>query len=337
MNVLITGGAGQIAYALIPIILSGQIFGVKQTINLKLLDIESSIERLHGVKMEIEDSNFTCTGSLTITSNIETAFTDINLAILLGGFPRSKDMSRNDLISKNFNIFKQHGEALNKYSSSDVKVLVVANPANTNCWTANYFAPRIPSDNFTSLSYLDQERLRFLLQDKYNIPPLDIKNIVIWGNHSDTMVPDISYLGDTTEISANLPTHNSDVNGVKSSVHDKRLNLDDHDIKYIQDRGKNIISKRGLSSALSAASAIQKHLQAWYHGSNDEIISFGVYNKQCAFGFPSDLVISLPVKTYPNFKICIQDNLHIQNHVRKLIMLSIEELQNEYKEIYLSL
>ena len=304
MNVLITGGAGQITYAFIPLLLSGQVFGLNVKINLILLDIEPCIERLTGVKFEIEDSNFNCLGDLTITSDIKTAFTNIDLAICLGGFPRSKDMDRNDLISKNFMIFKQHGEALNKYSSTNVKVLVVANPANTNCWIINHFAPNIPSENFTSLSYLDQERLSCLLQNKYSKSSSDIKNIVIWGNHSDTMVPDTTYYDDT-------------------------IQLDTDDIHYIRNRGSNVIQKRGFSSALSAANAIQKHLHIWYFGSDNETVSFGVYNKSGCFKFPTNLVISLPVKISPGFNICIQNDLHIRPNIREMVNESIVDLQKE--------
>ena len=302
MKILVTGGAGQIAYSLIPLLLSGFIFG-NIKIDLILLDIDPCMEKLQGVEMEIQDSNFEYLNSLIITTDLSTAFSNIDLAILLGGFPRLPGMERKDLLEKNFNIFKKQGEALNSYANKNVKVLVVANPVNTNCWIANKYSPNIPSENFTSYSYLDQERFAYLLQKKYNKCHESIKNIIIWGNHSSTMVPDVSN-------------------------YDSKLNLDESDISTIQNRGAAVISKRKLSSAMSAANGIGKHLQKWYNGSNDEIVSFGVYNSNF-YNFPEDMFISMPVKTNKNFKYSVIDNLQISEKTRRLIEISIKELQEE--------
>lgn len=301
MKILITGGAGQIAYSLIPLLLTTNIFDKK--IDLILLDIEPCMEKLEGVKMELEDSNFEYLNSLIITSDLKTAFSDIDLAILLGGFPRLPGMERKDLLEKNFEIFKIQGTALNDYAKPNVKVLVVANPVNTNCWITNKFSPNIPSENFTSYSYLDQERLAYLLQNKYNQRYEDIKNIIIWGNHSSTMVPDVS-------------NYNSEIK------------LDDNDISTIQNRGASVIEKRKLSSAMSAANGIIKHITKWFHGSNDETISFGVYNMN-SYKFPEDMFISMPVKTYENFNYSIVNDLEIDSKTRILIDISIKELKEE--------
>lgn len=301
MKVLITGGAGQIAYSLIPLLLSSNIFDTK--IDLILLDIEPCMEKLEGVKMELEDSNFEYLNSLIITSDLRTAFSDIDLAVLLGGFPRLPGMERKDLLEKNFEIFKIQGTALNDYAKPSVKVLVVANPVNTNCWITNKFSPNIPSENFTSYSYLDQERLAYLLQNKYNQRYEDIKNIIIWGNHSSTMVPDVS-------------NYNSEIK------------LDNNDISTIQNRGASVIEKRKLSSAMSAANGIIKHITKWFHGSDDEILSFGVYNTN-SYKFPEDMFISMPVKTYENFKYHLIDDVEIDNKTRTLIEISIKELKEE--------
>tara|TARA_B100001063_G_C16667400_1_gene504374 strand:+ start:144 stop:1073 length:930 start_codon:yes stop_codon:yes gene_type:complete len=301
MKILITGGAGQIAYSLIPLLLSRNIFNTK--IDLILLDIEPCMEKLEGVKMELEDSNFEYLNSLIITSDLKTAFSNIDMAILLGGFPRLPGMERKDLLEKNFEIFKIQGDALNNYAKPNVKVLVVANPVNTNCWITNKFSPNIPSENFTSYSYLDQERLAYLLQNKYNQDYENIKNIVIWGNHSSTMVPDVSN-------------------------YNNELKLNEDDIFTIQNRGASVIEKRKLSSAMSAANGIIKHITKWFHGSNDEIISFGVYNTN-SYKFPEDMFISMPVKTYDNFNYSIVNNLQIDNSTRKLIEISIKELKDE--------
>lgn len=304
MRVLITGGAGQITYALIPLLLSGDIFG-DNMIDLNLLDIEFSTDKLEGVKMEIDDSNFTNLNNIITTTDVKTAFKNVDVAILLGGFPRKKGMLRKDLLEKNFMIFKEHGMALEKYASKDVKVLVVANPANTNCWIADKFSPSIPSKNFTCLTYLDQERLRNLISKKYKISYNDIKNVIIWGNHSNTQVPDISY------------------------INQENIELTDDDIKKIQTRGALVIEKRGMSSALSAAHAIKNHLRDWFNGTN-ELVSFGV--KSCGeFNIPKDIFISLPVTT-TKFNYKIQDNLQINSKVEQLLAISIKELEEE-KEI----
>lgn len=301
MKILITGGAGQIAYSLIPLLLTNNIFDKK--IDLILLDIEPCMEKLEGVKMELEDSNFEYLNSLIITSDLKTAFSDIDLAILLGGFPRLPGMERKDLLEKNFEIFKIQGTALNDYAKPNVKVLVVANPVNTNCWITNKFSPNIPSENFTSYSYLDQERLAYLLQNKYNQRYENIKNIIIWGNHSSTMVPDVSN-------------------------YDNEIKLDDNDISTIQNRGASVIENRKLSSAMSAANGIIKHITKWFHGSDDEIISFGVYNTN-SYKFPEDMFISMPVKTYEKFNYSIINNLQVDNKTRTLIEISIKELKEE--------
>lgn len=304
MRVLITGGAGQITYSLIPLLLSGQVFGSNVQIDLHLLDIIPCMDKLEGIKMEIEDSNFTNCNSVLITTNVQKAFANIDVTILLGGFPRKQGMERKDLLMKNFSIFKEHGMALNEYASKNTKILVVANPANTNCLIAKHYAPNIPSENFTSLSYLDQERLGFLLQSKYSMPKNDIKNIIIWGNHSPTMVPDISLCASSVK-------------------------LTDSDISYVQERGKEVIMKKGSSSAFSAGEAIKKHLSTWYFGSDDKIVSFGIFNKNNSYEFPNDLVISSPVITSYPFHIKPVQNIHINNDTNELINLSITELKEE--------
>jgi malate dehydrogenase len=308
MKVLITGGAGQITYSLIPLLLSGQVFGPDNFIDLHLLDIELCKNKLEGIKMEIEDSNFTNLNSILTTTDVKKAFTNIDVAVLLGGFPRKHRMERKDLLTKNFSIFKEHGIALNEYSSKHTKVLVVANPANTNCLIAKHFASNIPYENFTSLSYLDQERLGFLLQSKYSVPKNDIKDLIIWGNHSNTLVPDISLCTISVK-------------------------LTDNDISYVQERGKEVIMKKESSSAFSAAEAIKKHLSMWYFGSNNKIVSFGIFNKNNSYTFPKNLVISSPVKTSYPFIITPVNDLHITNKVNVLLNVSIKELDDEFQII----
>jgi malate dehydrogenase len=313
MKVLVTGGAGQIAYSLIPLLLSGQVFGTNKKITLKLLDIEPCFERLQGVEMEIHDSNFPCLEELVITTELQTAFHDIDIAILLGGFPRLPNMERKDLLAKNFTIFRAHGQALEKYAKPSTRVLVIANPANTNCWIANVHAPSIPPSHFTSLSFLDQERLVHLLKSKYAATQEQTQNALIWGNHSSTMVADASQTP-------------------------QQLRLEEKDKTYIQQRGADVIQKRGSSSAMSAANAIQNHLKTWCSSGEDaSMVSFGVYNEEGHYGFAKDLFISLPVVITRPLEYRVVSNLELGLEEKAAIQSSIQELVEEREEVKLLL
>ena len=314
MKVLITGGAGMIAYSLIPLLLSGLIFG-DEMIDLNLLDIDFAKNRLEAVKMEIEDSNFPKLNSLIATTKIEVAFKNIDVAIFLGGFPRKQGMERKDLLLKNFEIFKSNGIALEMYAKKTVRVLVVANPANTNCLICDHYSPSIPSKNFTCLSYLDQERLTGLVSRKLNVKPKNISNLIIWGNHSSSMVPDTNNLLVNTSIV--LPNSEKCV-------------LDNDEINLVKNRGSSVIKKRGLSSAMSAANAIMKHMKVWFNGSNDKIVSFGIktYNN---YNLKNNLFVSLPVTT-EKFKFNVVENLNVSNIINE-IKNSVTELENEYNMI----
>ena len=314
MKVLITGGAGMIAYSLIPLLLSGLIFG-DEMIDLNLLDIDFAKNRLEAVKMAIEDSNFPKLNSLIATTKIEVAFKNIDVAIFLGGFPRKQGMERKDLLLKNFEIFKSNGIALEIYAKKTVRVLVVANPANTNCLICDHYSPSIPSKNFTCLSYLDQERLTGLVSRKLNIKPKNISNLIIWGNHSSSLVPDTNNLLVNTSIV--LPNSEKCV-------------LDNDEINLVKNRGSSVIKKRGLSSAMSAANAIMKHMKVWFNGSNDKIVSFGIKTNN-NYNLKNNLFVSLPVTT-KNFNFEIVDNLNISTIIKE-IKQSVEELENEYNMI----
>jgi len=319
MKVLITGGAGMIAYSLIPLLLSGLMFS-DEMIDLNLLDIDFAKNRLEAVKMEIEDSNFPKLNSLIATTEIEVAFKNIDVAIFLGGFPRKQGMERKDLLLKNFEIFKSNGIALEMYAKKTVRVLVVANPANTNCLICDHYSPSIPSKNFTCLSYLDQERLTGLVSRKLNVKPKNISNLIIWGNHSSSMVPDTNnLLVNTNLLNTNLVKINSE-----------KCVLDNDEINLVKNRGSSVIKKRGLSSAMSAANAIMKHMKVWFNGSNDKIVSFGIKTNN-NYNLKNNLFVSLPVTT-KNFNFEIVDNLNISTIIKE-IKQSVEELEEEYNTI----
>ena len=308
-----------IAYSLIPLLLSGLIFG-DEMIDLNLLDIDFAKNRLEAVKMEIEDSNFPKLNSLIATTEIEVAFKNIDVAIFLGGFPRKQGMERKDLLLKNFEIFKSNGIALEMYAKKTVRVLVVANPANTNCLICDHYSPSIPSKNFTCLSYLDQERLTGLVSRKLNIKPKNISNLIIWGNHSSSMVPDTN----------NLLVNTNLINNNLVKINSEKCVLDNDEINLVKNRGSSVIKKRGLSSAMSAANAIMKHMKVWFNGSNDKIVSFGIKTNN-NYNLKNNLFVSLPVTT-KNFNFEIVDNLNISTIIKE-IKQSVEELEEEYNTI----
>ena len=238
-NVAITGAAGNIAYSLIFRILSNLPFNNTDKINLNLLDIPSSQKSLLGLKYEIEDCAFESLNSILITDSPEVAFEDTDFIFMVGAKHRSKGMERSDLILDNASIFKSQGEIINKACSKSTKIIVVGNPANTNALILNYNTPNLPNENITSLMKLDHNRAKSILSGKLNEKVENIKNMVIWGNHSTTQVPDLY----------NCHVNNKRVDIQQSWIHETF-------IPKVQKRGGEIIEYRGLSSAASAASAI---------------------------------------------------------------------------------
>jgi malate dehydrogenase len=304
LKILITGAAGQIAYSLLPMIANGDVFGKNQKIIFHLLDLPQSMEILKGVNHELEDGCFPLLENILITDQAAIAFIDIDVAILLAGFPRLKGMNRNDLISKNVPIFKSSGEYLNKYAKKTCKVLVVANPANTNCLVTLKNCNKLNKKNFTCLSMLDHNRAKSYLSNKLNKSLEEINNIIIWGNHSKTQYPDISQI-------SNINFNNIDKNNF---------------IETIQNRGDVIINLRKLSSAMSAARAISDHLRIWLvDGTKEgEIISLGVYSNG-EYGVSSDLVFSFPCK-------CVDGEYYIVNNL-KLNQDTIDGIKKSEKEL----
>eukprot|EP01038_Epipyxis_sp_PR26KG_P007912 gene7912-10740_t len=291
LTILITGAAGRIGYSLIPLILSGQVFGQNTSITLKLFDIAESKDRLLGIKMEILDSNYPLLENVVASVSIEETFTQIEIAILIGGYPRLPGMERKDLILKNAESMKLQAEALNRYCNASTKVLVVANPANTNCLVAMRFAPNIPKKNFSCLTRLDEERLRGFLSEflseklQIKLKPHLLKDVYILGNHSTTQV---AYIKHTTH--ADLDVSNA-VNNITQAEYDQIL-------FKLQNRGAEIIKNLTLSSAMSAATAIGKHLSDWCNPQIDPSTTFsmGISSDNNSYGIPDDLVFSFPCR-----------------------------------------
>lgn len=288
-KVLVTGAAGNIAYAILFGLGRGKLLGPNQSIDLVLLDIPPMAGKMEGVVMELKDCAFPLINSITATTDYQTAFRDIDVALLIGARPRGKGMVRADLLKANANIFKGQGQAIEKYASRDVKVVVVGNPANTNCLITMKNAPSIPTSNFTAMTRLDQNRAISQLSDKTGYPVDSIRNVVIWGNHSKTQYPDVSHAYIA------CPRSGAVVTSVVSAVNDP-FYLENTFISTVQQRGKAIIDARGMSSAASAANACLDHVRDWLCGSDGRVVSMAVYAKGNAYGVEDDLVYSFPVR-----------------------------------------
>lgn len=285
IRVVITGAAGQIGYSLVPLICSGSVFGFDQPIILHLLDLPSAERPLKGLVMEIEDCAYPLVKSVVATSDPKIGFSGVNVAVLLGGSPRKAGIQRADLMSKNAPIFVQQGKMLEQHADRNVKVLVVANPANTNCLITALNAPSIPRKNFTCLTRLDDNRARGQLAKKLGADVVNVHNTIVWGNHSNTQFPDVEH--------AYVEAADGTRTSVRQAVDDEKW-LSDAFMPAVQNRGAAVIEARGGSSAMSAANASADHLRSWFLGTRPgEWVSMGVYT-QGSHGVTSDLIFSLP-------------------------------------------
>jgi len=241
VKVAITGAAGQIGYALLFRIASGQMFGPETEVQLNLLELEAALPSLHGVAMELDDCAFPLLRKVVCTSSLNEAMKDVNWAVLVGAVPRKEGMERSDLLNINGKVFGPQGKAINDHAAEDVRVFVVGNPCNTNALITMNHAPRVPRDRFYAMTMLDENRARGQLAIRANVPVRDVTNMAIWGNHSTTQYPDF---------------YNAKINGkpVLDVIHDEAW-LQNEFIPLIQKRGAQVIKARGASSAASAANA----------------------------------------------------------------------------------
>ncbi|MQA95517.1 MAG: malate dehydrogenase, partial [Streptosporangiales bacterium] len=281
VNVTVTGAAGQIGYALLFRIASGQLLGPDTPVTLRLLEIPQAVKAAEGTAMELDDCAFPLLAGIDIHDDPRPAFDGVNVALLVGARPRTKGMERGDLLEANGGIFKPQGEAINAGAADDVRVLVVGNPANTNALIAQAHAPDVPADRFTAMTRLDHNRAISQLAQKLNVPVTGIKRLAIWGNHSATQYPDIFH---------------AEVNGAKAveAVGDRQW-LADTFIPTVAKRGAAIIEARGASSAASAANAAIDHVHTWVHGTpGGDWTSAGVVSDG-SYGVPEGLISSFPV------------------------------------------
>ncbi|CAD5169783.1 unnamed protein product [Musa acuminata subsp. malaccensis] len=318
VRVLVTGAAGQIGYALVPMIARGVMLGPDQPVLLHMLDIPPAAEALNGVKMELVDAAFPLLKGVVATTDAVEACTGVNVAVMVGGFPRKEGMERKDVMSKNVSIYKSQASALEAHAAPNCKVLVVANPANTNALILKEFAPSIPAKNITCLTRLDHNRALGQISERLNIQVSDVKNVIIWGNHSSTQYPDVSH--------ATIKTP-SGQKPVRELVSDDDW-LKGEFIKTVQQRGAAIIKARKLSSALSAASAACDHIRDWVLGTPEGTwVSMGVYSDG-SYNVPAGLIYSFPVTCRAGEWTIVQ-GLSVDEFSRKKMDATAEELTEE--------
>lgn len=319
VKVGITGAAGQIGYSILPMIGSGQMLGPETRIDLALLDVPQCEESLKGVVMELQDSGYPLINSIKFGTDPSEILKDLDIIIFLGGFPRKPGMERKDLLEKNMNIFKHQGTVLNEVGKPTTICLVVANPANTNCLVLSHYAPNIPKKNFSSLTRLDHIRTQFQIANRLGVPNSEVKNVVVWGNHSVTQYPDVNH---------------GTVNGepIRSLVNDDEW-LNGAFITTIQKRGAAVMEARKLSSAMSAAKAAVEHIRDWVLGtSENQFVSMGVISDG-SYNIPEGLCFSFPV-TCSNGQWNIVQGLNIDEFSRNKINLTTEELIGERNDCF---
>jgi len=324
IRVCVTGAAGNIAYSLIFMIASGHMFGPKQQVVLHLLDIPPMEKVLKGVEMEIADCAFPLVTGVLSTSDPKTAFMNVDVAILVGAFPRQKGMERKDLLKKNAEIFKVQGKALNDYASRHVRILVVGNPANTNCLIAMNCAPDLPRSAFTALTRLDHNRAKAQVAKQLNAPLDSVHNVVIWGNHSATQYPDANY--------GYVGNHPGIRKPVRAAINNDQYLQNDF-IATVQQRGAEIIKARNSSSAASAAWAVVNHVRDWVMGTAPgEVVSMAVCSDG-SYDIPKGLIYSFPV-TCRGGEWSIVSGLQVNEFSRKKLEITTQELQEEKNDAF---
>ena len=313
VRVTVTGAAGQIGYSLLFRIASGEMLGKDQPVILQLLEITPSLAALKGVVMELEDCAFPLLAGVVQTDDPKVAFKDAQIALLVGARPRSKGMERKDLLEANGAIFTVQGRAMNDVAARDIKVLVVGNPANTNALIAMNSAPDLPRANFTSMMRLDHNRAISQLATRTGKAVTDIEKMVVWGNHSPTMYPDIRF--------ATIAGQNA-----VGVVNDQAWYRDTF-MPTVGKRGAAIIEARGLSSAASAANAAIDHIRNWTLGSNGQWVTMGICSDG-SYGIPEGMVYGFPCLC-ANGKYEMIKGLEIDAYSRERMDFTLKELNEE--------
>jgi malate dehydrogenase len=316
VRVAVTGAAGQIGYALLFRIASGAMLGPDQPVILQLLEITSALKALSGVVMELDDCAFPLLHGVVATDDPAVAFKDADYALLVGSRPRGPGMERKDLLQANGAIFTVQGKALNDYAARGVKVLVVGNPANTNCLIAMRNAPDLKPEQFSAMTRLDHNRAKSQLAAKVGAKVADVRQMTIWGNHSNTQVPDVSHATVAGRAAAEL---------VDAAW------VNDVFVPTVQKRGAAIIDARGASSAASAANAAIDHMHDWALGTAvGDWVSMGIPSG--AYGVAEGIVYSYPV-TVQSGKVAVVEGLAIGDAVRRRMQATEAELREEREAV----
>jgi malate dehydrogenase len=314
----VTGAAGQIGYAVLFRIASGQLLGPQTPVHLSLLEIPEAIKGAEGTAMELDDCAFPLLASVDIHADPNVAFDGVNVALLIGARPRTKGMERSDLLEANGGIFRPQGRALNEHAAADVRILVVGNPANTNCLIARSHAQDIPPERFTAMTRLDHNRAIAQLAGKSGAPVADVTNVTIWGNHSATQYPDV--------FNAKIGGRNA------AAVIDDLQWVENEFIPTVQKRGAAIIEARGASSAASAANAAIDHVGDWVGGTKPgDWVSMGIYSRG-QYGVEEGLISSFPVTCSGGVHEVVE-GLEIGEFSRTRIDATVGELREEREAV----
>jgi malate dehydrogenase len=313
VKVTVTGAAGQIGYSLVFRIASGQLLGPDTPVDLRLLEIPQAMGALQGVAMEIVDCAFPLLAGLDLHERPDDAFSGVEVALLVGSRPRTKGMERAELLSENGKIFTLQGRSLNEHAAPEVKILVVGNPANTNCLIAMHSAPDIPRERFTAMLRLDHNRATAQLAAKLAVPVSDISHMGVWGNHSPTMYPDLFH---------------AQVRGLKAATAvDDQAWIENNFLPGVGKRGAAIIEARGASSAASAANAAIDHIHDWVTGTDGRWVSMGVPSDG-SYSIPEGLICGFPC-TCAGGEYHIVPDLELDPFSRARIDASVAELISE--------
>lgn len=315
-TVTITGAGGQIGYALLFRIASGQLLGPDIRVRLNLLEIPAGLPAAEGAALELQDSAFPLVDAVTVTDRASTAFDGASVALLVGSRPRGPGMERADLLAANGAIFGPQGAAINAHAASDIRVVVVGNPANTNALIAAAHAPDVPRERFTALTRLDHNRALGLLAAKLGVPVGELDRVTVWGNHSATQYPDVSH----ATVSGRPVPELVDETWVREKF-----------IPRVANRGAEIIDVRGSSSVGSAASATIDHVHDWVHGQRGAWTSVAL-SSDGSYGVPDGLISSFPVESVDGTWRIVQ-GLDIDDFSRNRIDASVQELITEREQV----
>jgi malate dehydrogenase len=319
IRVAVTGAAGQVAYAMLGRLASGEVFGPNTKVILQLLEITQAMPALEGVAMELDDCSFATLQDIVVTDDPNLAFKDCNWALLVGSFPRKQGMERKDLLGINGKIFVGQGEALAAKAASDVRILVVGNPCNTNCLVAYHNGRNIPVERWTAMTRLDHNRARNALAKKARVANEDVTQVTIWGNHSNTQYPDFT---------------NAKIKGRPTTeVITDRNWLENVFVPQCQNRGAAVIKARGSSSALSAANGALDHVKSLLHSTPaNDWVSAAVISKG-QYGAPPGLVFSYPCRSDGKGNLTVVEGLKLDAFGQNSFKKTLAELQEEREAV----